>query len=262
MSTPTWHTSFATSIGTSHKKQMTACQDAGLCRFITLKDGEKVLLAVASDGAGSAPKSDIGSAIVVSLFMSEFEKALNSFGGLSKIDKNFILQWLEQVRCEIAIQAEESDSSLKNYACTVLGAVVASNEAVFFQIGDGAIIVSKDTSHDYSPIFWPQHGEYANQTNFITQENFSQTLEFAYIKEQFEKVAIFTDGIERLILNFSTASVHPPALSPIFDWLQAKDPIESDSFCPALLAYLESDFINNRTDDDKTLIVAVRTSPT
>lgn len=264
MSTQSWRTSFASVIGSSHRKQGTICQDAGACRLIPSKEDKDILLAVVSDGAGSASKSDIGSTITVNLFMQEFEKVIRDTDGLTSIDRTFVLQWLELVRSEIAIQAKVAGVPSREFACTVLGAIVSPKNAVFFQIGDGAIVVSGNESlQEYSPIFLPQHGEFANQTNFIVQDNFADTLEFVNLSEQFDKVALFTDGMERLILKFSSdiITVHAPALTSIFDWLTSKEPVHSDTYCPALVAYLGSDFINNRTDDDKTLIIATRSGP-
>lgn len=252
-----WCSSFASVIGTSHQKKSSPCQDAGLCKLVQSKEGQEVLLAVISDGAGSAPKSDIGSKITVDFFMREFESAIED-ASLINIDNEFVLQWLKRLRGIISEQAEIIDSSPKDFACTILGAIVGPNNAVFFQIGDGAIIVSEKESQEYSPIFWPQHGEFANQTNFITGECFAETLQYNYCSRVFDKIALFSDGIERLILDFSTKKVYPPALASIFDWLETKTPIHSDIYCPALVAFLGSEFINSRTDDDKTLVIARR----
>ena len=55
-------------------------------------------------------------------------------------------------------------------------------------------------------------------------------------------------------MNTVERSVHAPALRPIFNWLRTVD----DDGCPVMDAYLASDQINSRTDDDKSLLVAVR----
>ena len=67
--------------------------------------------------------------------------------------------------------------------------------------------------------------------------------------------AIFSDGLERLILHEATQRVHAPALRPIFDWLRTNE--ADGQGTQALTAYLQSDHINTRTDDDKSLVVAV-----
>lgn len=147
-----WRTSFATVMGTSHQNQGSVCQDEGRCRIFLSNSGKEILLAVASDGAGSASKSHIGSTITVNLFMQEFGQLVVE-DDVSNIDKTCILQWLEKVRNEIALEAEKADVNPKEFACTVLGAILGTDNSIFFQIGDGAIVVSKNESQEYSPIF-------------------------------------------------------------------------------------------------------------
>jgi hypothetical protein len=173
------------------------------------------------------------------------------------MDREFVLRWLNMLRREIALRAEVEGAQPRDFACTALGAVVAPQRAIFFQVGDGAIIVSGPESRDYSWVFWPQHGEFANQTNFVTQDNLSDILNFDVVEGRINELAIFTDGIERLVLDFRTKTVHGPALESIFEWLSTKNPREEEA-CNVLAAYLASEQIKKRTDDDKTLIMATR----
>jgi hypothetical protein len=140
-----------------------------------------------------------------------------------------------------------------------VAAIVGPHSAIFFQIGDGAIVVSEPGSTDYGHVFWPQHGEFANQTNFLIQDNIEEILKFDLIHQTFQAISIFTDGIERLVLDFSSQAVHSPALRPIFNWLEKCESSLDESPSTALIAYLSSEFINSRTDDDKTLVMAIRT---
>jgi hypothetical protein len=73
--------------------------------------------------------------------------------------------------------------------------------------------------------------------------------------EAINKIAIFSDGIEYLILDEIRRRVHAPALRPIFDWLRTARAGEGSR---ALDTYLGSNHINSRTDDDKTLLMAIR----
>ncbi len=259
MSNKLWNTAFASAIGTSHEKTGNPCQDACHCRIVQLGDGQEVLLGIASDGAGSASRSQIGSKITVQMFLEKFGTLIKSEEDMYLINRNLILNWLEEVKAQIHIQAENEGLSSREFACTVLGAIVGPNHSIFFQVGDGAIIISEEDTNDYGWIFWPQHGEFANQTNFIIQDNLSEILCFDPFKRAVNRIALFTDGIERLVLNFSERSVYPPSLNSIFEWLRnnpQNNPDESPS--SALIAYLNSSFINSRTDDDKSLVMAVR----
>ena len=154
-----------------------------------------------------------------------------------------------------AAEAQE----FSDYACTFLAAVVGPARAVFMQIGDGAIVVTDSETGEYAWMFWPQHGEFANTTNFVTQQDYESALEIEVVEGYLSGIAIFSDGIERLILNIGGRTVHSPALRPIFRWLAATDPDAGiRGAAPGLVAFLGSEGINRRTDDDKTLIVATR----
>ena len=75
---------------------------------------------------------------------------------------------------------------------------------------------------------WPQHGEYANTTNFVTQDNITEAMEFE-TGPPVNELALFSDGIERLVLDLSTRTVHSPAFRPIFEWLACTEGLNPQS---------------------------------
>jgi hypothetical protein len=179
---------------------------------------------------------------------------------LTFIDQAFVGGWLDSVRDEIATLATEEGNLVRDYACTLLGAVVGQSTAAYLQIGDGAIVVATEESGEYTWVFWPQHGEYANATNFLTEEQAGQSLLFE-TGPPVDEIALFSDGIERLVLDFSSRTVHSPSFRPIFDWLARAEPNYDRQPSQALIAYLGSDHVNRRTDDDKTLVMGTRATP-
>lgn len=252
-----WRTAFATSIGTSHVKTGTPCQDAGACTVVELLNGQEILIAAVSDGAGTADKSDLGSALAVQEFVDQFSQAIPQDGDLGLINEEWVRTWFKGLQVKISDLAEENGDSVAAYACTLLGVVAGHNEAVYVQLGDGAIVVEAEGDDDYGWIFWPQHGEYANSTFFVTQEGAETKLQIERGPAPRE-VALFSDGIERLVLDMAKQSVHSPAFKPIFEWLAGTEPDRTGKPSPALEAYLASDHVNRRTDDDKTLVMATR----
>jgi hypothetical protein len=253
-----WRYAYASVTGTSHERNGSACQDAGSCRVVETSGGGPVLLALASDGAGSARRSAEGAALVVELFLDEFGAACRG-GGIVAIDRRFVLAWLRKLRRKIAARAAVAGIRSTDFACTALGAVVADDRAVFFQIGDGAIVVSRRHGvGDYGWVFWPQHGEFANTTNFVTQRNAARAIEVEIHHGPIDDVAIFTDGIERLVLDLAGKAAHAPFFRPLFRWLAATNPPVKSETSLALAQYLGSKQVCDRTDDDKTLILATR----
>src|SRR5262249_11494427 len=102
----------------------------------------------------------------------------------------------------------------------------------------------------------PQSGEYANSTNFITANNFDQRLEFVSTHAGFSDVALLTDGLERLALHFDSQTPHAPFFDPFFRALRATE--DYQVLNEALAKFLASDSVRERSDDDKTLILASR----
>jgi hypothetical protein len=256
-----WRVAHTSVIGTSHEKNGLPCQDAGCCRIVSDPEGRHVLLAVACDGAGSASRSLDGATLTVDRFLKEFSEATRH-SGLDGITKEFVGDWLSRLRAEIRDRAEVAELSPREFACTILGAVIGQDRAAFFQVGDGAIVVSNRAEpDDYGWVFWPQHGEFANETNFITQDNALEVLEFELEERCVDEVAMFTDGIERLVLDLQEKTAHAPFFRTLFGWLIKTEPVAVSEEIPAsevVSHYLGSKQINDRTDDDKTLILASR----
>jgi hypothetical protein len=259
-----WRVAHTSVIGTSHEKTGLPCQDAGSCRIVSDADGRQILLAAACDGAGSASRSLDGATLAIDRFLRDFGDASRR-SGVEGVTREFVEDWLSRLRAEIRDRAEAYGLSSREFACTVLGAVVGHDRAAFFQIGDGAIVVSNRAEpDDYGWVFWPQHGEFANQTNFVTQENALEVLEFELEETCIDQLAIFTDGIERLVLDLQAKTAHAPFFRTLFGWLVKTEPAAVDEEIPGsevMGRYLGLKQINDRTDDDKTLILASRRPP-
>jgi hypothetical protein len=75
--------------------------------------------------------------------------------------------------------------------------------------------------------------------------------------EGISALVAFTDGLERLALDFCATQAHAPFFQGIVGPVTASGTTGRDhKLCAALGRYLESDAVNARTDDDKTLLVA------
>ena len=247
-------------VGTSHERCGVPCQDAGACRVLAIPgDNRQVLIAAVADGAGSAPRSAEGSSLAVRMFLSDFAAIVDGDPDLGSIGRADAVGWLLRLRREIGLVAAEAGSTSDEFACTFLGVVAGAGRTVLLQIGDGAIVVDRGDGGGHRAVFWPQHGEFANTTNFVTQDGFEAVLAFEVIERGVTELALFSDGIERLVLDMASETVHSPALSPIFRWLAEAAPDAGETGPSAgLSAYLRSARINERTDDDKTLVMAVR----
>jgi hypothetical protein len=125
-------------------------------------------------------------------------------------------------------------------------------------VGDGAIVV-REGPEEWCYIFWPQHGEYINTTRFITDTSSLDQLEFTVTANAIHEVAMFSDGIEPLVLQYATNTVHSPFFNQMIAPVRGlSQPGFDTPLSQHLSTYLSSPLICSRTDDDKTLLLASR----
>jgi hypothetical protein len=123
--------------------------------------------------------------------------------------------------------------------------------------GDGAIVLP--TGEGRKHVFWPQHGEFAYTTNLITSAHRLEALEFETLGEPVEEIALFTDGLENLVLQKAAKAGHAPFFDSMFPAVRRSTASGVDAELSwALGGHLSSAPANDRTDDGKTLVLASR----
>jgi len=239
--------------GPSHVADGTVCQDSNVVRLFG--DGDNTtLVACVADGAGSARFSDSGSSIICQTIMENAASFFEAGGRVEDLRFEAALRWCEEARQRIGEEAAARECTTREFATTLCAVIASPAYSVFFQIGDGAIILGNNGI--YGVVFWPQSGEYANSTNFLTADDFEQKLEFFTTPTCSAEIALFTDGLERLALRFDTQTPHAPFFAPLFRALRSSDDL--DGLSEGLRQFLASDSVQARSDDDKTLILASR----
>ena len=146
---------------------------------------------------------------------------------------------------------------LRDFACTFLGLVSTEAETLAFQIGDGGMVV--DVGAGLVVPIVPMVGEYANQTRFVTDGDALDRFEARQFGDPVLRAAAFTDGVQTLALNMAAGTAHAPFFDAFFPVLERAQPDQELDLCKALGAFLDSEAVNARTDDDKTLVLAART---
>lgn len=248
-----WKSVWGSVPGTSHRRVGKPCQD--YCNSLTVETSDGPVLVVAcADGAGSAELSDVGAHLAVETFLAAAGDALARGDGTTASDQDVLFGWNEAARRRLEAEADLRGVELRQFACTLLTAIVGPAQAAFTQVGDGAIIFSR--VDDYQFVFWPSSGEYANTTHFVTDKYYGRNLRFDCLDAPPDDLAVLTDGLQALALNFAEGRVHRQFFRPMFDTLR-RAPSGSD-LKYSLEAFLDSERVNDRTDDDKTLFLATR----
>jgi hypothetical protein len=253
-----WKYACASVTGTSHLVEDRPCQDANQCDVIQIPGGSDVLIAAVSDGAGSAVRAEVGSSLACSTFL---QKAKHYFAqGHQPIDLSeaFVRDWLTEAREAIFAEARKEKLDPSDFACTFVAGVIGEQEALFLHIGDGAIVVSRrDGTRDFHCISWPQQGEYVNSTHFVTDPDAAEKIVLCY-EAGVDEAAFFSDGIQHLVLEYEHQMAHRPFFDSVFLWLRAAQESDPQTLSDSLRVFLNSSKVNDRTDDDKTLILASR----
>jgi len=250
----TWKYIASSVTGKSHADRNEPGQD--YCRAGVVQiDGREFFIGLAADGAGSTVCGGEGARIACETTYQEILDTIRHTQENAPVPETAIRAWITSSRDAIADHAKSQDTPLKEYACTMLGFVSGDHYSTYFQIGDGGIVVSNEENYD--TVFWPEQGEYANTTFFISDDAFLDHLKIARHDTVPEKIALFTDGLQNLVLSYANKTAHAGFFTPLFEALKKDPDNQIMDLSSQLDTFLSQDDINERSDDDKTLILAV-----
>jgi hypothetical protein len=239
--------------GTSHVESNVPCQDYSAYQRVVIGSAPALIIAIA-DGAGSARLSHVGAQEAVGNLLRIIPPGLRS---VFDIDEHIARGWLNNTRIHLQRISTREDCELRDLGSTILVAVLTDLVSFFVQIGDGAWISKRNG--EYIVATWPSDGEYVNETTFLTSANWVDSIKYEVVTGAVSAVAGFTDGLQRLALQFDSRSVHAPFFEPLFRILRAAD--DGNSLISPLKEFLVSDRVAERTNDDKTLVLACRMEP-
>ena len=251
-----WCYATASVRGTSHIKAGTRLQDAKNCFEVKNSENESIFCAVISDGAGSAQFGGQGASLACRLLGQAIKEHFRRFQHHPA--ESDVWDWIDEVRDAIQISASRRGVTARDFASTLILLIADKSSVAIGHVGDGAVVGRHSSSGEWSLLSAPENGEYASTTYFITD---SPAPKFRYqiVTNEFDAFAAFTDGIEGLVLDSKTGTPHPRFFTPMVEPLKRSDFNGRDASLSGHLArFLDSERVNERTDDDKTLVLALR----
>ena len=251
-----WRVMRASVQGTSHSKTGQPCQDSSSVG-IGAPDG--TLIAAVADGAGSAALSQDGSRIAADTATQTAVRLmrLHVYPYYEAVLEDILEESVRAAREALAAEAKRRKRSIRDFATTLILAICTPATSGAAQIGDGAAVSAGDGEDGYALFSAPQRGEYANTTNFITSGSWRDTLDISTRRGNVSRLAMFSDGIQAIALTSAADNApHAPFFNPLFGWAEGQE--DTDAAGQGLAAFLSSDRVTARADDDLTLLLAVR----
>lgn len=230
--------------GSLHLAKNTPCQDF----YYYACSGNK-LVAVVSDGAGSAKYGKIGAKMIC-------ETLVNVLVNTPFKDiKSAVVMAVEMARERLIIHRlnkSKSEKEILNFSATMVGVVYHRNHGIFFHIGDGAGIAVHDENNTVSyTLSRPANGRFSCETYFYTMKNWRDCLRFTDI-EKSNALVLMTDGVTNFALSDDMCSLKKGFLEPINVYLQQET--NKQRALMALSNTLDTKQARKLNSDDKTFL--------
>lgn len=242
-----WQTLAASVAGARHRQTGQPCQDSHA--VVALSGG---IAWVVADGAGSAPAGGRG-AQAVTQAVARFLGQLPEDPALTHTQ---LVDAYRYARGQLEILAENEGMPLAHLATTLALVVHAGGSTWALQVGDGLIAYRADGA-GWQWVFWPQRGEFVNATHFVTDPESETYLQVTALPVGCLGLALLTDGLEPLALDYQTRAVVNGFFAPIEAALGATTtPAAQADLHAGLVEFLSGPRVRARTDDDVTLVLA------
>jgi hypothetical protein len=253
-----WLIAQASVVGTGHVKSGLPCQDASVAR---VTDSGEWLVVVVSDGAGTAKRSDEGAELVATHF---FESLLS----LSRqFERRAPGQWVNDFVIARVLEARESlrqkaqADVISDFHCTLVACLLGPSGGFAIHLGDGAIFggcsdQSRLNTTGNFFISYPENGEYANETFFITEGDWVRHLRITPMPPM-DWIYACTDGGTAFALEGDKEPREGFIFPVLNKVLQQSTQTKRNE---ALIAILTDSLADKVTADDKTIVLACRSS--
>lgn len=253
-----WRAVVRSSVGTRHQKQQQPCQDYG--NYCILN--QNVIIGAVADGAGSAKYADVGAKLAVETVITivkEIAISPQPQENLSHpLNEQEARKLFSKIVAEVVTTLEEKaiheNYAIADLACTLLVIVATPDWLAAMQIGDGFIVVGLQ-GEEYQLLFQPDKGEFVNQTTFVTSTHALDEMQVDVLLGQHKFICTSTDGLERVAIRMSDWTPFLPFFKPLEEYLwETHHPEQEDEY---IKNFLNSERLNARTDDDKTLLLCL-----
>lgn len=257
----TWKVVVRSAVGVSHQAQQLPCQDFGDYCVI-----ENIVVGAVADGAGSARYANLGAKLAVEAALTYLTRigtylykrphAWQQLAQSPTEDRitQLFTRTLKKAIATLKTCADTHAYPVQDLACTLLVFVATPHWLAAMQIGDGFVVV-RAPHQEYQLLFQPDKGEYINETTFITSDQAVSDMQSCLRFGSTEFICASTDGLEKVAIRLSDWMPFSPFFTPLEAYLHEHTTLELED--RYLIDFLNSERLNARTDDDKTLLLCI-----
>jgi len=242
----TWRAAVDYRQGSVHRKQGTPCQDFGIVRKLDHMDA---VIGAIADGAGSAALSHIGAQTASHCALSLLAERAAEVSGP---DETLLQNLIDDVRRRLADAADLHGCSPDDLACTLIAFVAWPTGIAAIQIGDG-FLISGDGRRGFRRIGAGHHGEYINETLFVTDPDVGDQAEIVVETGTIRFIAAATDGLQHVSISSEDGRPHQPFFRPLNDYVTMT--ANDDEIHWGIREFLRSEKLSERVDDDVALLL-------
>jgi len=244
----------ATCIGEAHKRNGIPLQDA----FKVFGNStQKYVVAIVSDGAGSAKHAEIGSNRICSIFTDEVRHLCEESQTVSfdkfKETTSFAIQSARR-------SLVDDGYSLADCHATIVATLAFDDRCFLVHLGDGlqVVLIREPSGAIAACVSEPENGDAANETFFYTEDDWHSHLRITEIPRDVLACFLMSDGMEEFVWNPKTG-LKLPFCRPLLQ--NARQAVISGQDLNEILSEIVSDERTNQfTNDDKTLCLVLRDS--
>jgi len=114
--------------------------------------------------------------------------------------------------------ANQAGWELSDLATTLIVILATPHQTIAWQVGDGVAIGQQN--HVLIALTQPDQGEYVNETIFLTSEAAAEAIQIQRFLGGMTHLAVLTDGLQRLALQFPSQQPYRPFFQPLFQFLE------------------------------------------
>ncbi len=224
------------------------------------------MVGAVADGGGSLDRSDLGSAVAASLLVSATVVRLPGWGCLKNLSENvFEEHWrtvVRDIRAVLALEAALTQgAATRDYGTTLIGFVAYDDVFAAMQIGDGFVVIGSgadDLSTRCRLLFDARPVEQAGEVVWLTSSLWQEDFRCALVRGGVDFVAASTDGLEKVAISRREQEPFPGFFAPLAQ--RVSEAGSSADLLALAKSVISMKSLDNKVDDDKTLLLARRLS--